>query len=292
MASTSTSAAPAPTEDLRDLVSRYVWNEGRSLISQRILESLVRDDTEPAVFEEHRQKLKRMRDESQQARDEAKRSLMDRFRTKMAQDLLFRDDSLQGWFNVLWTTTQDEVFEDPDMSATGYTAGELVRIVEPLERTFANPNAFKILVDGLMKPFQEEEALRSKLKELWHHRMEYRIREELYIVASQHASPDEVADAQYWIREVAATLDRINLEMGAKYGKMAGDAALGIGNDVAKMFAEEWPRFIEPPAPVTDAPRWQYAQFKRDFPRFAREHLEVTEQQLDAYINTFWESQQ
>ncbi|RYP29318.1 hypothetical protein DL767_006779 [Monosporascus sp. MG133] len=292
MASKSTSAAHAPGEDLRGLVSEYAKNEGRCLVAQRIFENLVRDGSSPEAFEEHRQQFERMREESQQARDESKRSLMDRFRTKMAQDLFFRDDSLQGWFNVLWATAEEELFEGRQMSATGYTAGELARIVEPLERTLANPNSFKIVINGLMKSFEEEDALRSQLKKLWQQRMEYRIREELYDIASQHASHDELVDARYWIREVAATLDMINREMGAKYGNVAGDVALQIENDVVNMFAEEWPRFMELPAPVSDEPRWEYLQLKRDFPRFAREHLDVTEQQLVAYINTLWESQQ
>ncbi|RYP83107.1 hypothetical protein DL770_005448 [Monosporascus sp. CRB-9-2] len=292
MASTSTSTAPGRAEDLRRLVSEYAKNEGRCLIAQRILESLVRDDSSPAAFEEHRQKFERMREESQQVRDESKRSLMDRFRTKMAEGLFFRDDSLQGWFNVLWASAEEDLFEDRDMSATGYTAGELARIVEPLERTFTNPDSFKIIIDGLMKPFEEENALRSQLKKLWQQRMEYRIREELYFIASHHASQDERVDAQYWIREVAATLNRINREMGAKYGKVAGDVSLQIVNDVVNMFTEQWPSFMELPAPLSDEPRWQYAQLKRDFPRFAKEHLDVTEQQLVAYINTLWESQQ
>ncbi|RYP43806.1 hypothetical protein DL768_009667 [Monosporascus sp. mg162] len=291
MASTSTSAAPARAEGLRRIVSVYAKCEGRCLMAQRIFENLVRDDSSPAAFEEHRQMFERLREESQQVRDESKRRLMDCFRTKMAQDLFFRDDSLQGWFNVLWASAEEDLFGDRDMSATGYTAGELARIVEPLERTFANPRSFKIIIDGLMKPFEEENALRSQLKRLWQQRMEYRIREELYAVASQHASHDELVDALYWIREVAATLNRINQEMGAKYGNVAGDVALWIENDVVNMFAEQWPRFMELPAPVTDEPRWQYAQLKRDFPRFAREHLGVTEEQLVAYINTLWESQ-
>ncbi|RYP66205.1 hypothetical protein DL771_007938 [Monosporascus sp. 5C6A] len=292
MASTSTSAAPAPAGDLRALVSEYAKNEGRCLISQRIFELLVRDDTEPVVFEEYLRKLERMREESQQARDESKRSLMDLFRTKMVQDLFFRDDSLQGWFNVLWITAQEELSKDQDTSATGYTAGQLVGIVEPLERTLANPYTFRILIDGLMKAFEEEDALHSQLKKLWQYRMEYRIREELYSVASQHASHDELVDARYWIREVTAILDRINQEMDAKYGKVVGDVASQIENDVANMFAEQWPGFIELPSPLSNAPRWQYAQLKRDFPRFAREHLEATEQQLLGYIDTIWESQQ
>ncbi|RYP06618.1 hypothetical protein DL764_003070 [Monosporascus ibericus] len=291
MASTSMSAAPAPAEDLRGLVGQYAKYEGRCLMAQRILESLVRDDSSPAAFEQHRQTFERMGEESQQARDASKKRLLDGFRTKMALDIFFRDDSLQGWFNVLWTSAQEDLFENRDISATGYTAGELARIIGPLERTFANPHSFKIIVDGLMKPFEQEDAVRSQLKKLWQQRMEYRVREELYVVASQHASHDELVDARYWIREVATTLNRINQEMGAKYGNVAGDVALWIENDVVNMFAEQWPRFMELPAPVSDEPRWQYAQLKRDFPRFAREHLDVTEQQLVAYINTIWESQ-
>ncbi|RYO97157.1 hypothetical protein DL765_011326 [Monosporascus sp. GIB2] len=292
MASTSTGPAPPLAVEIARLVSGYAMYEARFLISQRILEYLVRDDTEPAAFEEHRRNLERMREESQQGRDEARRGLMDRFRTKMSRDLFFRDDSLHDWFNVLWASSQEDLFGDRDVSATGFTAGELARIVEPLERILANPHSFRTLVGELLKPFRKEETLFRELKKLWYHRMEYRVRQELYAVASQHAAHDELVDAEYWIREVGTTLERVNLEMGATYGRVAGDIVLQIENDVANVFAEQWPRFVEAPWPVSDEPRWQYAQLKRDFPRFLREHLDVTEQQLAAYINTVWESQQ